>query len=342
MRLKDIADKAGVSAATVSNVINGNHDKVSADNIKRIQALIQKYNYVPKASARNLVTKSTQMIGVIIPGNLYGSGNPHNAMLVSGLEQTIKSHGYYLLLRCSETMESAIATLTMWDVDGAVILGYLDPDMELMLKRSNRNFPIVLIDNYVKSEYSKCMIVRLNDYRGGYLAGQYLTSCGHKNVAFVGTSYHSSGVIIQRFNGFRDALKEQGLELNENAVLEYDTTFCEGIKAGKKICDINNVFEADKRITAVFASSDIAAVGILEGLNQRGVNVPSDLSIIGFDNANFCMFTEPKLTTIGQDINLKAELAANLLIKAIGGAQVFPPLTTLDPELIKRGSVCRL
>ena len=336
--LKDIAQEAGVSTATVSNVINGNHAKVSAANIKRITELIDKYKYIPKASARNLAAKTTNMIGVIIPSDLYGKGNPHNALLVNSLEKVIRNHGYYLLLRCSDTMESAINTLTMWDVDGAVILGYLDPDMAAVLKGSRRNFPVMLIDSYLNDEYPQCMCVRLNDYKGGYIAGRYLVSSGHRNLIFVGTSIQSSGVIIQRFKGFSDALQEQGVLLKENAILDYDTTFEDGIRAGKEICDMNFDRGPNDRISAVFASSDIAAVGIIEGANLCGISVPRDLSVIGFDNANFCMFTTPKLTTIGQDVERKAELAATLLIEAISGSGFHQALSVIDPELIERQS----
>ena len=344
MTLKDIAQEAGVSTATVSNVINGNHAKVSAANIERIQALVQKYNYVPNASARNLAAKSTNMIGVIVPEALYDKGNPHNALLVNCLEKAIKKYGYYLLLRCSDSMESAVATLTKWDVDGAIILGYLDREMAAVLKGSRRGFAVMLVDSYLTEEYPKCMCVRLNDYRGGYIAGRYLASCGHRNVVFVGTSHRASGVILQRFCGFRDALLEQRISLTENEILDYDTTFEDGILAGKEICNMNfgRGQAGQARITAVFAASDIAAVGIMEGVKLCGMSVPKDISVIGFDNANFCQFTTPKLTTVGQDVDYKAQLAAALLIDAIRGEEAAPLLTVIEPEIIERQSVWRM
>ena len=340
--LKDIAQEAGVSTATVSNVINGNHSKVSDANIERIQALVQKHNFIPNAFARNLATKATQMIGVIISEELYGFGNTHNAAFVDKLEKAIKAHGYYLLLRCSDTMESAIATLNMWDVDGAVILGYLDPDMEAVLKGSRRNFPVILVDSYLEKEHPNAMVVRLNDYRGGYIAGRYLISCGHRNLAFIGATRRSSGVITQRFYGFRDALSAQGITLTENNILDFDVTFEEGVKAGKEVCRINYEREPASQITAAFASSDIIASGMIEGANLSGINVPKDLSVLGFDNADFCTFTSPKLTTISQDVKLKAELAANLLIDTICDTKKHPLFTMLEPELIERQSVWRI
>ena len=342
MTLKDIAREAGVSTATVSNVINGNHSKVSAANIERIQALIHKHNYIPNAFARNLAAKTTQMIGVIISGEVYGGGNPHNAVFIDGLEKAIKSHGYYLLLHCSDTMESAITTLTMWDVDGAVILGYLDPDMEAVLEGSRRNFPIVLVDSYMEKTHPNSMVVSLNDYRGGYIAGKYLISYGHRNLAFIGATHRSSGVILQRLHGFKNALAEQGITLKDSAILDFDVTFEEGVLAGKELCKMNFERGSSDRITAVFASSDIVAVGIIEGVNLSGASVPKDLSVIGFDNINLCKLTTPKLTTIGQDIKRKAELAANLLIDTICGTQSHPLSTIIEPELIERQSVWRI
>lgn len=342
MNIKDIAVKAKVSATTVSNVLNGNYAKVSPATVEKIRGIIEKYNYVPKASARNLAAKNTKIIGVILPGVLFQNENPHNALLVSAIERLIRSQGYYMLLCCADTMENAVTTLTMWDVDGAIITGYVEDEMASLLQASRRNFPIVLIDSYIAHEYPRCASVRLNDYKGGYTAGRYLFTCGHRNMVFVGTSYQISGVTYQRFKGFRDALKEKGIDFSESAFMECEMTYAAGVEAGKKICDINFSRTPENRITAVFAASDLTAVGIMEGANLNGVSVPRDLSVIGFDNINFSMYTTPKLTTIGQDIVQKAEQAASLLLDTIRGNNSCPALTVIDPGLIERQSVWRM
>lgn len=341
MRIKDIAEKANVSSTTVSNVINENYSKVSAATVDKINELIEKYNYVPKASARNLAAKNTNIIGVLIPWILHKSENPHNALLINTIEQQIRSQGYYMLLSCADTMESAATTLTMWDVDGAIIISYLEENLASVLNASRRNFPIVLIDSYISEEYPQCSCVRLNDYKGGYIAGRYLYSCGHRNIVFAGTSFQTSGVIHQRYKGFCDALKEQGIFLTDNSIINCDTFYENGIHAGKEICNINFNRKPEDRITAVFATSDISAAGIIEGVNLNGISVPKDLSVIGFDNINSCMLTTPKLTTISQDIGQKGEKAASLLIDAIRSGQPSPGLTILEPELIERQSVWR-
>jgi len=342
VKIKDIAEKANVSVTTVSNVINGNYSRVSAATVEKIQEIIEKYNYVPKASARNLAAKNTKIIGVILPGILYKNENPHNALLVSAIEKLVRSQGYYMLLSCADTMESAITTLTMWDVDGAIITGYVEEEMAYVLKAKRRDFPVMLIDSYILEEYPQCMCVRLNDYKGGYIAGRYLLSCGHRNLVFAGTSYRTSGVVYQRFMGFRDALQEQGIVLTEDSIIECDAIYEDGVRAGKAICDMNFGRAPESRITAVFASSDSTAMGIIEGASLNGVRVPRDLSVVGFDNINFSIYTTPKLTTIGQDIAKKAERAASLLIDAVRGDKACPALTVLEPELIERQSVWRM
>ena len=341
MKIKDIAEKAKVSATTVSNVLNGNYSKVSAAKAEKIQEIIQRYNYVPKASARNLAAKSTRIIGVILPGVLYNE-NPHNALLVSAIEKLIRSQGYYMLLSCADTMESAINTLTMWDVDGAIITGYVEEDMASVLRGGQRDFPVMLIDSYILEEYPGCMCVRLNDYKGGYVAGRYLLSCGHKNLVFAGAPYLTSGVVHQRYRGFCDALLEHDVALLDNAVVECDITYDAGIRAGMEICNMNFGRKPEARITAVFASSDITATGIMEGASLNGVRVPKDLSVIGFDNIHFSACTTPKLTTISQDIGKKAERAASLLIEAIQSGRTTAELTIIDPELVERQSVWRV
>ena len=341
MKIKDIAQEAKVSATTVSNVLNGNYAKVSVATAEKIQEIIEKYNYVPKASARNLAAKSTRIIGVILPGILYNN-NPHNALLVSAIEKLIRSQGYYMLLSCADTMENAITTLTMWDVDGAIMTGYVEEDMASVLKGGQRDFPVMLIDSYIMEEYPGCMCVRVNDYKGGYIAGRYLLAAGHKNLMFAGAPYRTSGVVHQRYRGFCDALGEQGIVLTEDAVVECDTTYEGGIQAGKAISDLNFDCSPQNRVTAVFASSDITATGIIEGAGLCGMRVPKDLSVVGFDNINFSACTTPKLTTISQDIGKKAERAAALLIEAIRSGRPCTDLTIIEPELVERQSVWRV
>jgi len=191
----------------------------------------------------------------------------------------------------------------------------------------------VLLDRYLEAEYPNSMVIRLNDYKGGYTAGRYLVDKGHKALAFVGASYNNSGVVTQRYNGFRDALAEDGLQAEK---LDFKISYRDGLKAGTEICRLNAERSPNERLTAVFASSDIAAVGIIEGLRQRELRVPEDLSVIGFDNAHFCNYTG--LTTMKQDVQRKAELAAELLIGSIAG-RTQVGISILEPELVERGSV---
>ncbi len=337
--LKDIAAEAGVSIMTVSNVINGNHSKVSKKTIEKIEKIIQKYNYVPNLTARSLTAKSSKIIGVIVP--IKGSFNnlfkdPYISELFGIIQNVVRENGYYLMVRSVKDVSDISALLKNWNMDGAI---FLMPDYDNLIYSilKENKLPMVFLDSY--SEIDNIISVGINDYKGGYIATRYLINNGHRKILFAGPC-HKDDVpipqIIKRLEGYKDALLESNIEFNENLIVDVEPNYEVGINLGRSICN------KDFDVTAVFTTADIMGIGIIEGAKLNGKIVPNDLSVIGFDNLLPSVYVTPKLTTISQDIESKATKAVNLLIEYIENGSVSNNKITLDVELVERQSVGQL
>lgn len=332
MNLKMIAKQAGVSTATVSNVINGNHHKVSQETIRKVQQIIQENDYKPNATARSLASKRSRIIGVVIPhigtsANFFV--NPYNAHMLAVLENYIRNQGYYLMIRCVGICTDIIPLFSSWNVDGVIFFGAFKEDIGEI--RSRLNVPTIYIDTY--AEELTIDNVGIDDYKGGYLAAGYLLGKGHRRLAFVGPSVDFPGVIRERYRGFCDACRERGVELPEGHHFGANTLYQSGVTAGQQIA------MSDKHFTAVVAMSDIVAFGVMEGLRLCGRNVPQDVSVIGFDDLPECQYSNPKLTTICQNVEHKALTVAQSLFKLIRQETDTNINEKLDVTLVERQSV---
>lgn len=332
MNLKTIAQQAGVSTATVSNVINGNHHKVSQETIQKVQRIIEENDYKPNATARSLASKKSRIIGVVIPHISGGENffvNPYNAHMLALLENYIRNQGYYLMVRCVGSCTDIIPLFSAWNVDGVIFFGAFREDIGEL--RSRLNIPTLYIDTYARD--LGIDNVGIDDYKGGYLAAGYLLGKGHREIAFVGPNVHSPGVIRERYNGFRDACRERGVELSAAHHFEANTLYQSGVAAGQRIA------MSARKITAVAVMSDIVAFGVMEGLRLCGLNVPQDVSVIGFDNLPECQYSNPKLTTISQNVEEKALRVGEGLFRRIRGETADAIDEKLDVELVERQSV---
>ena len=332
--MKEIAEEAGVSIVTVSNVIHENYNRVSAENIEKINKLIEKYHYVPNSNARSLAMKKSRIIGVIIP-NVNDNENfmksPFNAEIIGILEKVIREADYYLMVRSVNKTIDAIPLISSWNVDGVVFLGAFKEDIVAIKKRVN--LPMVFVDTY--GEELDFVNVGSEDMQGGYLAAGYLIGKGHENIAFVGPSGSGEGVINQRYLGYEKAMKEHGYDNYIKNIAVPSTSFEAGIEAAKKI-----VF-TESDITAVFATADILAIGIMEGLRQIGKRIPEDISVVGFDNLPESVYCYPKLTTISQNMDLKAKTIGETILTMVNDKEKSSSLGSIkvDVSLVERNSV---
>ena len=335
MNLKTIAEKAGVSTATFSNVINGNHHKVSQKTIMKVQKIIEENDYKPNATARSLASKKSRIIGVVVT-NINEKGdffaNPHYAHLLALLEKDIRSQGYFMMMRCVERCVEIIPLFSSWNVDGMIFFGTFRDEVEEI--REQVDVPVVFIDTY--AEDLPVANVGIDDYKGGYLAAKYLLDRGHTQIALVGPRIRYNGVMKHRFTGFWDACREKGIPVQEDRFYESDAMFECGVEAGKRIAD------APIEYTAAAVMSDIIAFGVMEGLRQKGKNVPEDVSVIGFDDLLECRYTNPQLTSVSQKLEQKAEAVGRTLFQLIREEGMLPINEIGDVEIIERRSVRNL
>jgi LacI family transcriptional regulator len=335
MKIKDIAKKAGVSTATVSNVINGNYNKVSEETIKKVQKIIEENDYQPSATARSLARKESRIIGVVMPylsEDEPFSSSPYYEKMLALLENYVRKRGYYLMIRSVSECKEMIPIFSTWNVDGIILLGPYREEIKEIEERVKA--PTVYIDSY--AEGVDIVNIGLDDYKGGYLAARYLLAKGHRQIAFVGPKITNSGVVYERFNGFCAACKERGVELTPDHIFETWTIYDQGVDAAKRVAFSNIKF------TAAVTMSDILAFGLMEGLKRCGMNIPDDISVVGFDNLPECRYSSPQLTTIGQDLQKKAQLAGEYLFRMIETKEKLVANEKMDVDIVERQSVREL
>lgn len=339
MTLKDIADKAGVSMMTVSNVINGKHNRVSAKTIEKVNQIIKEYNYVPNLSARSLMNKTSNIIAVVIssrnPDTLDGNilTNPYVSTMLGTIEIELRRHGFYTMLRSITDLSELEQLLRNWNIDGII---FLYPDFEQELSEFNRKIdcPIAVFDSAIDDP--DIINVCSDDEKGLYLSTKYIINRGHTNIAFV-SDYEGNPLLTKRLTGYKKALAESGIPFRPEYILSYPPTYEGGIEAGKKIADMSG------QISAAATTADICAAGIMEGARLGGLRIPIDLSVTGYDNLQICQFTIPKLTSISQDIPKKALTATQMLLERIQtGIMPKPSTIVLDVEVTERQSVISL
>lgn len=330
--LKDIAKEANVSVTTVSNVIHGNHKRVAPETVEKIKAIIEKSNYVPNMTARSLVNKLSKIIGVInhVVPEKSGSfiSDPFHSVIIEGIEEKLREKGYYLMIRTVYSEDELFSLLRNWNIDGLILTGLFQD--EFFEKLMNANVPFVLVDSYIDNP--KVLNIGLEDCNGGYMATKYLIDKGHRNIVFASPIIKQNGVVEERFKGYKLALKEAGIPFEKKNVYQQEITITEGIELGHKLAGRTGV-------TAVFATADILAAGIISGLNEQGKRVPDDFSVIGFDDLYISSLTAPRLTTIHQDTQEKGKVAAESLIKVIEGNPIDSKNIILPVTLVERHSV---
>lgn len=331
--LRDVAAEAGVTKMTVSNVLNGRRDQVSEATYERVMSAVQRLGYVRNATARSLSAKRSGIVAMVYrapPAGADPLGNPHDSTFIGEVERSVSGAGRHLMLRSAESPIAAVDNLRSWNVDAAIFLNTVAEDIETV--RARHNVPLVFVDNYSGSPLISN--VGIDDYRGGYLAAERLAEAGHRRIAWVGPGRVRNEVMDQRFRGFADALARRGIPVDAASVVECELTFGAAVEVGESLAD------RTRSLTAVFAPADIIAIGLLKGLHHKGVDVPAQVSVVGFDDLPVSYQVSPELTTIRQDIRAKARTAVDLALRLLdAGPDAQPEHIALDVTLVERESV---
>lgn len=333
--LKDIAAEAGVSITTVSNVVHNRTNRVSPERVAKIWEIIERRNYVPSMTARTLAKDDSCIIGVITHLTLQNIGStmsdPFLSSFVEGIERRTREEGYFMMIRSVEDSQALESLSRSWRLSGVILTGMFQD--EFFEYTRNLNIPFVLIDSYI--DFPDVYNVGLEDEKGAYIATKHLLENGHRIIAFASPSIRVGGVVEKRFQGYRRALEEYGIAFDPSLVFTQEITVEEG-------CKLGHVLSEKKEITGIVASADILAAGIMAGLREKGVSVPQDKSIVGFDDNFLCRLTNPRLTTIHQDVDQKGILAMNMLLAQMRNETVAERSAILPVRLVERESVRNL
>lgn len=333
--LKDIAAEAGVSITTVSNVVHKRANRVSPEMVARIWAIIEREHYVPSMTARTLANADSSIIGMIThmtPQNIGSTmSDPFLGTFVDGIERRTRENGYFLMIRSVEDARALESISRSWHLSGLILTGMFQDEFFECVKKLG--IPFVLIDSYI--DQPDIYSIGLEDEKGGYIATRHLLEKGHRVIAFASPTIRAGGVVEQRLIGYRRALSEFGVPFDPSLVFTQEISVEEGRRLGYLLSE-------KKEITGVFASADILAAGIMTGLREKGVCVPRDKSIVGFDDNYLSQLTNPTLTTIHQDAEQKGMLAADMILAQLRGEPIAEHSVILPVSLVERESVRKI
>ncbi len=320
--IKDIAQKANVSPSTVSRALN-DHPRISTETKKQIQELARSMRYVPSQAARNLVTQQSATIGVAVADYL----DPFCVSLLASIEDVALANNYDLFVssfyRDRQREKKLYDTFYEKRLAGIIVAGSLIDDE--YLSQINRSIPAVLVNCF-----SYPFSVSADKLSGAKMALEYLIGLGHRRIAYI-----SQGVSLRseflRLKGYRLALREHDIPIDESLIVPGDGGVIGGIKAVSRLLDL-----AEKP-SAIFCFNDMTAIGVMNAMQKRGYQVPRDCSVVGFDGLDITAYFHPSLTTIRQPIYQLGHRAAEMLLNLIhGDSEVSSEI--LEPELIVKTS----
>lgn len=333
--LKDVAQRAGVTTATVSYTLSGKRP-ISEQTKRRVMEAIAELDYVPNLDARSLSMRDSKLIGVVVPqtepGDRLMFQNAFYSEILGSIEYYARLEGYHTLISATDANESYLTLAKKRNLDGIIVIGMYPDEFYQQMKKSQ--IPIVLIDSYCNDHYYHN--IRIDDAYGSYLATRHMLENGHEHIAFFVGQLKENGVMKKRLLGYQQALQEHGLPFREEYVFEGQIDYNSGIELADKL------IASGLPATGVVAAADILAIGAIKGFFEAGKRIPEDYSIIGFDDVEVSQYLTPGLTTVRQQISLKGQKAVELLLKHIEDPSLPKQEEILPLQLVVRGSVKKL
>lgn len=332
--IKDIADKAGVSTSTVSKSLNdkGGVSPLTRQKVLNIAKEMGYFSFHSKADLK------THNIGFIMSRrHIPIFNNPFYTRVIAGVEIEVENYDYNLLfstikLEDLETKEVP-AIISKNKVDGLILAG-ADINKEMIRAIEKLKFPTVLVDNYLRSKIMDSIVS--DNFNGAMNAVNYLIKMGHKKIAYAGGP-NSHPSFKERYKAYKLEMIENNLEINDNFIkIKNDFSQEMGSELAKEF------LKEDELPTAVFAANDATAIGLMQTFKKYGLEVPEDISIIGFDNIELSSFTSPKITTIAVDKEGMGQEAARKLFDRIQNPEKKSTKSVITTELIERESVIEI
>ncbi|MGI8315477.1 LacI family DNA-binding transcriptional regulator [Halobacillus mangrovi] len=323
--IKDVAKRAGVAVSTASYALNGN-EKVSAATIDKVLKAARELNYQKNGFASDLKRTKTNTIALI----LSDMSGPYFSELIKGVQEVTANNQYDLIACSSVGGDRSTATKFLREkrVDGAIILAN-NISTQVIEESAREDFPIVVLDRDVENPYA--IHVEVNNRQGGYQATEYLIKKGHKSISYVSGPIDSHDN-QERFKGFMDALKDYDVPYQSRLKIGGDFTRDGGYRATKMLIAQQNLPDA------IFYANDEMAIGGLQAFNEKGIGVPDDVSIVGFDDIQLSEYANPPLTTIRQPKYEAGALSVHMIFQMLAGEKVERNYN-LSTEFIERSSV---
>jgi len=326
--LRTIAERAGVHVSTVSRVLNASASESSRAagiaTIARIRAIATELAYTPDPTATSLRTQRTHLLGVLVPR----LSDIVLATIYEGIEETAAAYGYYTIVansRDDATEQRARTEIMLSRRADGLILGDARIDAQYADELAARGIPFVLVSRRAGTHPA----VTCDDYRGGRMVAEHLLSLGHQRVGVIaGEPYASTG--IDRTTGFLDTYREAGVHVPADLVVNSRFDTVGGHEAAARLLAVA------QPPTALFAVNDFAAIGAMGAVRERGLEVGSDVSVVGFNDVSLARELPVPLTTVSSPMHEMGQRAVELLISVLGGEQV--EAERLEPTLQVRAS----
>lgn len=332
--IKDIAEELGVSTATVSNVIHGKTKKISDKTVAKVQEKLEESGYIPNMAAVLLAQNTSKIVCVILSDDISYEGKMIEDPFVSGmlnyLSKELAENGYFMMLKEEPDVNQIARYASMWNMAGLILIGFCTVDYEKL--REKMHIPFVVVDAY-RNDMKKYSDVGIDNIQGGYLAGKHLLEMGHTKIMYMANVDEDCD--HDRYLGLTGAYREKGMSWKEE-----DYKLLSPIKE-KRYKRYEEIFLELENYTVAFLASDVLAIEFMNFLQDKGLKIPEDFSIVGFDNIPLASCVRPGLTTVSQNLKVRSERAVSLLIELIEGKtegrQELLPL-----ELVVRDSVKKL
>jgi LacI family transcriptional regulator len=326
--MKDVAEYAGLSIATVSKYING--IKVKEENKKRIDEAIKALDFRVNEIARGLKTKKTTTVGVLIPS----LENIFSTTIVSKVESILLKYGYSTIIcdyRQNRELENEkFDFLINKQVDGIILVPYGINESKI-IEALKEDIPVILIDRSIRGV--DCDIVLADNLNAAYNAVEILITKGHRRIGII-CGPQDIYTAQERLKGYIRIHEDYELEIDENLIKYGDYEIQSGITLMNEFLDQKNP------PSAVFITNYEMTLGAIMALNSRNIKIPDEISIIGFDNIQLANVVKPKLSIVVQPMQQIGEFAANLLIKRMKGDDSgFPAMVRLKTEILEGESV---
>jgi LacI family transcriptional regulator len=341
--IKHIAEIAGVSSSTVSNVLQGRTHKMTKETLERVRQAISENNYVSNMSGRMLGRYGSKLIGVVMNfdrrDEINAMQDPFLGGIIGDLEHEIRKAGYFMMLYISGNVEESLRMAASWNVEGLIATGCNTGSCRRFMEGAQRlHIPVVFIDGYYYEDEFYFVNTGLQDWAGGHIMAEYLIQQGHRKIAFLADAREPVGVDYERLKGCKKAMEEQGL------IFAPEDYICLG-RGARERREVLRAFMKKhlREYSALFFASDYLAACGINLFQDEGLRIPQDISIAGFDDNIFALTVRPQLTTVKQDLSQKAYFAVQQALCLIRKTPLEPdmPLIHLPVSLIVRDSVAK-